>query len=99
LRSDAATYGVGWLNERVVDSDDGDIVVLDTVSGVSWCIHIAIHLLFNSRVAEDNATNAAETVDTDLGGGQRLFVLGICHQLLLRTLTTIFAIMCWMCVL
>ena len=66
LRSDAVTYGVGWLNERVVDSDDGDIVVLDTVCSVSRCIHIAILLPLNLRVAEDNATNAAETVDTDL---------------------------------
>jgi hypothetical protein len=61
------THGVGWLNERVVDSDDGDIAVLDAGEAVSMYVRIPWPvLLMDSRIAEDNATNAAETVDTDL---------------------------------
>lgn len=43
-----ATYGVGWVNERVVDGDDVDVIVLDGVT-------------------EDNATDATEAVDSNLG--------------------------------
>jgi hypothetical protein len=42
-----ATYSVLGLNERVIDSNDLDIVVLN-------------------GIAEDNATDTAETVDADL---------------------------------
>lgn len=56
------------LNEGVVDSDDLDIVVLNATK---LSAHEYNHESFSkvySRVAEDNATNAAETVDTDLLG-------------------------------
>lgn len=42
-------YGVGGLNEGVVDSDNIDVVKLD-------------------GIAEDNASNATEAVDSDLCG-------------------------------
>lgn len=54
------------LNEGVVDRDDLDIVVLDAVDLSAHCYRIEAQKEVNSRVAEDNATNAAETVDTDL---------------------------------
>lgn len=44
-----ATYGVVGFNERIVDGDDVDIIVLD-------------------GIAEDDTTNAAESVDANLGG-------------------------------
>jgi len=42
------TYGVVWLNEWIVDSDDLDVVELN-------------------GIAEDDTSNASETVDSDLG--------------------------------
>lgn len=42
-------YGVGGLNEGVVDGDNIDVVELD-------------------GIAEDNASNATEAVDSDLCG-------------------------------
>jgi len=59
-------YGVVGLDEGVVNSDDLDIVVLDpgALSAHRW-LSEALNEGY-SRVAEDNATNAAETVDTDL---------------------------------
>jgi hypothetical protein len=56
------------LNEGVVNSDDLDIVVLDARAlSAHQCLSEALNEGY-SRVAEDNATNAAETVDTDLLG-------------------------------
>jgi hypothetical protein len=54
------------LNEGVVDRDDLNIVVLD--AGALSAHRHRLRALNEgySRVAEDNATNAAETVDTDL---------------------------------
>lgn len=43
------SYGVGGLNEGVVDGDNINVVKLD-------------------GIAEDNASDAAEAVDSDLGG-------------------------------
>lgn len=43
------SYGVGGLNEGVVDGDDINVVKLD-------------------GIAEDNASNATEAVDSDLCG-------------------------------
>lgn len=43
------SYGVGGLNEGVVDGDNIDVVKLD-------------------GIAEDNASNATEAVDSDLCG-------------------------------
>lgn len=54
------------LNEGIVDSDDLDIIVLDAGAlSAHRCLSKALTKGY-SRVAEDNATNAAETVDTDL---------------------------------
>jgi hypothetical protein len=60
------TYSVVGLNEGVVDSDDVDIVVLNAVKLSAHGHHYEAPNEVYSRVAEDNATNAAETVDTDL---------------------------------
>lgn len=54
------------LNEGVVDSDDVDIVVLNAVKLSAQGHRYGAPNEVYSRVAEDNATNAAETVDTDL---------------------------------
>jgi len=54
------------LNEGIVDGDDLDIVVLDAVKLSATWLHYQALKELHSRVAEDNATNAAETVDTDL---------------------------------
>jgi len=54
------------LNEGVVDSDDVDIVVLNAVKLSAHGQRYEASDEVYSRVAEDNATNAAETVDTDL---------------------------------
>lgn len=54
------------LNEGVVDSDDLDIVVLDAKELSAHEQDCKALEEMYSRVAEDNATNAAETVDTDL---------------------------------
>jgi len=42
------TYGVCWVNEGIVDGNDVDIIVLNSI-------------------AEDNAANTTEAVDSDLG--------------------------------
>lgn len=47
MRGGMGSYGVVGLNERVVDGDDVDVIVLNGVS-------------------EDDTTNAAETVDSNL---------------------------------
>ena len=60
------TYSVVGLNEGVVDGDDVDIVVLDAMDLLAYGHHHETPDEVYSRVAEDNATNAAETVDTDL---------------------------------
>lgn len=67
------------LNERVVHSDNVDVLVLHAVypSAPAQTLGESLYV----RIAEDDATNAAETVDADL-----LFVnhcscvvsLGIC---------------------
>lgn len=60
-------YSIVGLDEGVVDGDNVDVVVLDTVQwrqlgsiskhgGVGRC----------SRIAEDNSANATEAVDSDL---------------------------------
>lgn len=59
------SYSVVGLNEGVVDSDDLDVVVLDAAGLLAQCLHCALGRT-NSRIAEDNTSNAAETVDTDL---------------------------------
>lgn len=61
------TYGVVWLNERVVDGNDVDIAVLDTVWDPS--ISRSFSCMWSRadvRVAEDDTANTAKTVDTDL---------------------------------
>jgi hypothetical protein len=63
--NDAKTYGVLGLNERVVDGDDVDVLVLDAARCQIPILLLCVFLM-NIRVAEDDATNAAETVDTDL---------------------------------
>jgi hypothetical protein len=54
------------LNEGIVHSDDLDIVVLDAGKLSAHQCHLKDPNEGHSRVTEDNATNAAETVDTDL---------------------------------
>ena len=58
------TYCVVCLNEWIVDSNNVDVIVLNAVI-------CSVRALFTSgggciRIAEDDTSNAAETVDTDL---------------------------------
>ena len=59
-------YSVVGLNEGVVDGDDLDIVVLDAGGAISRELELQLPQEMNLRIAEDDTTNAAETVDTDL---------------------------------
>ena len=54
------------LNERVVHGDDLDVVVLDAAKLSAHYSRYEAQSGPNSRIAEDNTSNAAETVDTDL---------------------------------
>lgn len=71
------TYSVVDLNEGVVDSDDVDGGSLDAVKRVRMasCItqgNCGVH----SRIAEDDAANTTETVDTNLRGDCQLLAGG-----------------------
>jgi hypothetical protein len=58
------TYGVVWLDEGVVDSDDVDVLMLDAVaiSSPSWLLLQRCY----SRIAKHDASNTPEAVDADL---------------------------------
>jgi len=58
------TYGVVRLDEGVVASNDVDVLVLHAVA-MSAAAELGIELR-DSRIAEDDTTNAAEAVDADL---------------------------------
>lgn len=58
------TYSVVRLNERVVHSDNVDVLVLHAMPPSALALAGGDRLYI--RIAEDDATNAAETVDTDL---------------------------------
>ena len=62
-------YSVVRLDEGVVDGDDLDLVVLDTVGDVN---HLTKQRRSccgrrNLRIAEDDSSNTTEAVDSDLG--------------------------------
>jgi hypothetical protein len=64
------SYSVLGLNEGVVDSNNVDVVVLDAVVAVSLqAPNFFMRSRFNLRIAEDNATNATEAVNTNLRNG------------------------------
>jgi hypothetical protein len=66
MREMRSAYGVVWLNEGVVYGDNLDIVVLDTTSSLAWELIQLLLMMENIRIAEDDATDTTETVDTDL---------------------------------
>ena len=65
------TYGVVWLNERIVASNNLDIAVLDAILWLAMLAALVRHC--NSRIAEDDTTNAAEAVNANLYQSVRLF--------------------------
>ena len=78
-----ATHSVLGLNERVVDSDDVDLIVLNAERAKRVSMNIPTQHLsrrtsgalaqMNVRSTEDDATNAAETVDTNFDGHAVLY--------------------------
>lgn len=92
------TYGVVWLNERVVDGNDLNVTVLDTVLQSALIVSsLQSVLLLDSRIAEDDTSNSAEAVDTALLSVYQyvfpylILRLQCSGSLTLLTLTTIFA--------
>jgi hypothetical protein len=57
-------YSIVWLDERVVNGDNIHALMLDTVSTVSREAKREQKSLL--RIAEDDAANTAEAINTDL---------------------------------
>ena len=85
------THSVLGLNERVVDSDDVDLVMLNTIKKRTDQREkpssapvpaderrATASVQTNVRITEDNTANAAETVDTNFDGH------GLCMIVLMR---------------
>lgn len=77
------THCVVWLNEGIVASNNLDVAVLNAVSRSAG--QQALSCLHYLRIAEDDATNAAEAIDTDLHPSVSLFSPSrrMCPKLLL----------------
>lgn len=75
-----------WLNEGVVDRDDVDVLMLDPAYH-QYLLDRACGSRYGLRIAENDTTNAAETVDADLCPYVNPLCLVLCLLLFLKLRT------------
>ena len=71
------THSVMWLNEGVVASNNVDVLVLHAIDREYSCSRHQIVMYI--RIAEDDATNTTEAVDTDLFYPSIPTLDNVCH--------------------